>query len=280
VLVAAGTAAVVVGALIVVAIAVPARDGWAARLFETHAPDTPVRGASAWHLVGLGDSIPAGDGCDGCAGFLELYGQKISRDTSRQVVLNNLGIGGSTSQDLLASLTTDGDKAASAVADADLITVTIGANDFNPMLDALVDGHCGGVDGLACFQPAMVTLDHNLTAILNRIWSLRSGRPTVLRVTGYWDVFIDGAVAAHTYGPGFLGMSAALTRQANEVIQRVATSEHTEYVDLYAPFKGTDGNADDTNLLAPDGDHPSQAGDQQIATALARLGYLPLRVGP
>lgn len=99
----------------------------------------------------------------------------------------------------------------SAVTDSDLITVAIGANDFNPVLDALVDGHCGGADDLACFQPAMATLEPNLTTILNRIRFLRSDRPTVLRVTGYWDVVIGGAVAAHTYGPDFLRTSTTLT---------------------------------------------------------------------
>lgn len=236
-------------------------------------------GAKIWHVVGLGDSIPAGDGCDGCIGFLDLFGQRITRDVSMHVAVTNLGVGGWTSADLLASLTAD-ERAADAVAGADIITVTIGANDFNAMLDTFVAGGCGGADGLGCFQPAMADMEHNLTAILERIWQLRGTRPTALRVTGYWDVFIDGAVAVRTYGPGFERASSALTEETNEVIKRVAVAERGRYVDLYTPFKGQDGDQDDTQLLAPDGDHPSQAGEQEIADSLTELGYAPLGTRP
>ena len=235
--------------------------------------------ARSWRVVGLGDSIPAGDGCDGCDGFLDLFGQTVTRDTSVAVRVTNLGVGGWTSADLLASLTTDGD-AADNISGADIVTVTIGANDFNPMFDTFVAGQCGGADGLACFQPAMDDMERNLTAILERIWELRGGRPTALRVTGYWNVFIDGAVAARTYGPTFEQGSATLTEQANDVIKTVAVAEHARYVDLFTPFKGADGDQDDTELLAPDGDHPSQAGDQRIADSLTAVGYAPLGTGP
>lgn len=241
---------------------------------------TPAPAAlKAWRVVGLGDSIPAGDGCDGCVGFLDLFGQEITRDTTRQVDVTNLGVGGWTSADLFTSLTQD-DQAAEAVTDADIVTITIGANDFNPMLDDLVAGRCDGSDGLACFRPAMDPLEHHLTAILDRVRQLRGARPTAVRVTGYWNVFIDGAVAARTWGPDVERGSEALTEQVNELIKQVALAEHADYVDLFSRFKGADGQQDDTDLLAPDGDHPSQAGDQLIADSLAELGYRPLDTGP
>lgn len=235
--------------------------------------------ARSWRVVGLGDSIPAGDGCDGCVGFLDLFGQTVGRVTSARVQVTNLGVGGWTSADLLASLTADAD-ASGIVSGADIVTVTIGANDFNPMFDTFVAGRCGGTDGLTCFQPAMVDLEHNLTAILERIWELRGDRPTALRVTGYWNVFLDGAVAARTYGPALEQTSATLTEQVNDVIKTVTVAEHARYVDLFTPFKGPDGDQDDTELLAPDGDHPSQAGDQRIADSLTAIGYAPLDTGP
>jgi lysophospholipase L1-like esterase len=259
----------------------------AIRLVGAVAADGPAIGvpahgsaaARSWRVVGLGDSIPAGDGCDGCDGFLDLFSERVTLDTSVPVRLTNLGVGGWTSADLLASLATNGDTA-DDISGADIVTVTIGANDFNPMLDTVVAGQCGGVDGLACVQPAMTGLERNLTAILERIWELRGGKPTALRVTGYWNVFIDGAVAAHTYGPVFERASSALTEQVNDVIKAVAEAEHARYVDLFTPFKGADGDQDDTELLAPDGDHPSQAGDQRIADLLTAIGYAPLGTGP
>ena len=66
-----------------------------------------------------------------------------------------------------------------------------------------------------CFAPGLATLRSYLTAILARIRELRVDRPTVVRVTGYWDVCIDGDVAAQTYGSGFQANSTALTLRAN-----------------------------------------------------------------
>ncbi|HEX4252669.1 MAG TPA: SGNH/GDSL hydrolase family protein [Pseudonocardia sp.] len=268
-----------VGAVAVVGAVVVAGAGqlgppWQGRV---RAPATAA--PQAWQVVGLGDSIPAGDGCDGCVGFLDLFGREITRDTARRVDVTNLGVGGWTSEDLLTSLTRD-DQATGAVSGADIVTITIGANDFNPILDDLVAGRCGGADGLDCFQPAMDPLEHNLTAILDRVRQLRGARPTAVRVTGYWNVFIDGAVAARTWGPDFERGSQALTQQVNDLIRQVALDEHADYVDLFSRFKGADGQRDDTDLLAPDGDHPSQAGDQLIADSLAELGYRPLDTGP
>lgn len=252
-----------------------------------HGLGAPARGAAGaaasvapptWHLVGLGDSVPAGSGCDRCLGFLDLFGQQVARATARRVEVTNLGVDGSTSVDLLVALTED-DRVAKVTGDADIITVTIGANDFLPMLDAFIGGRCGGADGLACFQPAIGHLRSNLSAILQRIRQLRGNRPTAVRVTGYWNVFIDGAVAARTYGSSFERASTQLTILVNEVIKQVALAEQARYVDLFARFKGEAGDRDDTELLAPDGDHPSQAGNQRIADALAQVGYRPISTG-
>lgn len=97
-----------------------------------------------------------------------------------------------------------------------------------------------------------------------------------MRVTGYWDVFIDGDVAAHTYGAGFQADSTALTRQANAVIQSVAQNQGATYVDLFTPLKGPAGGGDPTSMLAADSDHPNQAVHQEIADTLALAGNAPL----
>jgi lysophospholipase L1-like esterase len=111
---------------------------------------------------------------------------------------------------------------------------------------------------------------------LTRIQQLRRGLPTAVRVTGYWNVFLDGQVADTTYGPAFQQLSAALTRRVNSLIQQAAQAHAMTYIDLYTVFKGRAGTNDDTPLLAADGDHPSQAGDREIARALAAAGYAPV----
>jgi lysophospholipase L1-like esterase len=96
----------------------------------TSSSESLARPAS-WSLVGLGDSITSGDGCPSCVPFVDLYAREITRATSIPMSVTNLGVGGSTSADLLASLSA-GQPAASRVRSADVITVTIGANDFFP----------------------------------------------------------------------------------------------------------------------------------------------------
>jgi lysophospholipase L1-like esterase len=85
-------------------------------------------------------------------------------------------------------------------------------------------------------------------------------------MTGYWNVFLDGEVGA-AKGPSYVTVTDALTREVNAAIDAAATAAGAGYVDLYTAFKG-DGARDDTSLLAPDGDHPSASGQQQIAAAV------------
>ena len=226
----------------------------------------PATDSGALTLVSVGDSIPAGNNCQGCTPFVELFGRQLARDRASKVQVTNLGVGGSTSADLLQSLDTDGDDAATVSA-ADVVTVTIGANDFAPLLDAY--SHCGGSEKWAStVDPEFDDLRSNLTAILQRLTQLRDGRPATVLVTGYWNVFPDGDVALQDYGPAFEADSAALTRRVDSVIEEVTAAHNATYVDLLHAFKGTSENDDPTELLADDGDHPNQAGHQKISLAL------------
>lgn len=236
-----------------------------------------ARETAAWSLVVLGDSITTGAGCDGCVAFPDLYRRATSVEMHRKLAEDDFGEDGSTSEDLIESL--DDGAVADAVRRSDIVTLAIGANDFAPMLPSLVAGQCGGSDGLACFDPALDQLHTNLDAILHRVQELRGGRPTAVQVAGYWNVFVDGAVAT-AYGPAFQQGSVALTRKVNTVISAVAAARQATYVDLFTAFKGADGAKDPTELLAPDGDHPNQAGHLEIAAALVRSGLAPLPVAP
>ena len=64
------------------------------------------------------------------------------------------------------------------------------------------------------------------------------------------------------------GMQNTLTKAVNNVIEAAASRAGDIYVDLYTPFKGSEGTADPTRLLAADGDHPDAAGHQVIARQL------------
>lgn len=229
---------------------------------EAFATSGVAGGRSPITVVGLGDSVTSGAHC-GCAGFISDYAQQLSRKRHIPVYGINLGKNGATSGDLLASLQS-GKSAVRPLSRANVVVITIGANDFVADSSAIHNGQC---DNLACTKGTMATMAANVDAIIERVKQLHPGK-SAIKVTGYWNVFEDGAAARSDYTPDFRKDSDDLTRRVNATLSRVAAARHVQYVDLYTPFKGRTGSIDDTHLLASDGDHPDAAGHEIIARAL------------
>ncbi len=211
-------------------------------------------------VVALGDSVPAGSGC-GCAPFPVRYANSLAAQSDRRVTVSNDGVPGLTSAGLTAQLQ-DGQTTADDVASADVISITIGANDFDY---AQASDSCPG-GALGCYDGRLATLSRQLAAILGRVAALRRGASTTVLLTGYWDIWKDGRVAAAA-GPRYETVGNQLTGRVNERLQRATAGTGARYVDLVTAFRGT-ADDDDTGLLADDGDHPNTAGHQVIADAL------------
>lgn len=221
----------------------------------------PAPSDGVLHVVALGDSVPAGSGC-GCTPFPVRYGRALAARSARPVQVHNDGVPGLTSATIAAMLQ-DGGTAARDVASAGLVIITIGANDFD---SSRADPSCpGGAAG--CFDATLVGLAQHLDAILARVAELRRYAPTTVLLTGYWDIWKDGQVAAKA-GPDYVKTGETLTRRVNQQLQQAARRDQATYVDLVTPFRGTSDSDDDTELLADDGDHPNAAGHQAIADAL------------
>ncbi len=228
-------------------------------------------------MVAIGDSVTAGTNCE-CTPFPELYAKDLADKYDITTYIRNDGQSGETSQDVLDDLRSDGAVQAD-IAKADIVVVTIGANDFGSEYTKVAAGHCGGGDGLDCAQDDLGQLQDNLTAIVRQIDGLRDGAPTAVLLTGYWNVFEDGDVAKQSMTKQGRDQSDKLTRATNQVIDDVAEEQRATYVDLYTPFKGADGGDDPTQLLADDGDHPNAAGHKLIAQTLIEAGTDPLTLG-
>ena len=228
---------------------------------------------AATRVVGLGDSVPAAAGC-ACTSFVELFGDDVGQHTGRPNHTDNYAQGGLDTAGLLAQLKEP--VVAEGVAHADLVTVTIGANDFATAQSDYFAGTCGGSDGLDCFRATLPSLRANLTAVLDRIRTLAAGHPVGVRVTNYWNVFEDGEVAQQRHGDAFVRDSDQLTQEANAVICDAAALAGAVCIDVDTAFKRASPGGDPTSLLAPDGDHPNQAGHELIATTVAAAGYAPL----
>ena len=220
------------------------------------------QGIQATHdVLALGDSVPSGRACD-CDPFPQTYGSELSQRTGDRVTVDNRAVSGLDTTGLMDQLQT-GDTQ-DAVRRADIVLLTIGANDFGDHHDDVVSGTCaqGNSD---CVDDELASLRSNLASVLDTIRTLRGVQPTEILVTGYWNVFEDGDVARQEFGSAGLQAAIQLTVRANSIIDAVATSAGARYVDLFKPFQEAD---DITSLIADDGDHPDAAGHDLIAQTL------------
>ena len=224
-----------------------------------------------WHIVALGDSVTAGGPCP-CTTFPQLYAQKLSYARGVRTTVQNLGVNGLDSAGLLASLRNPHSAATTAVRNSDIDLITIGANDFAPEHNDVTNGRCAGAAGAACVNAELAGMQRNVSAVLATIHQLRGSRPTAILVTGYWNVFEDGAVARRAFPAAGLRASRELTTLANDALRRAAQNGGATYVDLMLPFIGPRTGGDPTSLLGPDGDHPNAAGQDLIATRLLAAG--------
>jgi lysophospholipase L1-like esterase len=203
-------------------------------------------------VLALGDSVPAGAACD-CRPFPELY----ARDLAANGRSTNLARSGFTSGDVLEQV--EDPATESAVRAASVIVIMVGANDLAPVFAA-------GGSSAACRRAAAV-VQLNVTAVLRRIRAVQPALVPVL-VLGYWNVVEDGDVASTDYSAADTAQAAAITGYTNDALRSAAVTGSATYVSTLAAFKGDDGRANPTGLLAGDGDHPDAQGQLAIAAAL------------
>lgn len=231
--------------------------------------DTPT---ATVRVLGLGDSVTAGTNCD-CADYVTGFGRLLAQRDGSRVTVDNRGESGATAADLAGELDQDPTLRA-ATAQADIIVITVGANDLSDSLDQWRSAGCPR----SCYEPDVTAMSHQLGTVLATVRRLHSASPVRILVTTYWNVFADGQVAEQGESAGYLRWSDQVTRAADRAISEAATRAGVGCVDLYPPFKPHPGD-DPTDLLADDGDHPNPAGTALISrTVLAALG--PERAQP
>ena len=220
---------------------------------------TPLR------VVGLGDSVPAGSACD-CDTYVTLVARGLAARTRQVPVEHNLAESGLTTRDVLYELKDSGLR--KEIADADVVVLTVGANDLDPGL--ITDPQCQPNPVTSCYASSLATQRNRLAAVLAQLRALQAAHGGITVVTGYWNVFLDGAAGA-AQGSTYVRQSNRLTQAVDASIAANAAAKGGRYVDLYGPFKARGGSI--TRLLSADGDHPSAAGHRLIAAVI--LAALP-----
>ncbi|MEO8289043.1 MAG: GDSL-type esterase/lipase family protein [Chloroflexota bacterium] len=241
-------------------------------------PTTSASGAIPWSLVAIGDSIPynSPQDCPGCTGFVDRYATAITKATGHPVKVQNLSQhNGLNTDGLLKELQSDAVRR-EALAGADVIVVSIGANDIawnindDPCDGPTTDSPDWSKFNPICAAAAAEIFRPKLESVYSQIAALRAGKLTIFRTINRYNDWIDA-----NFPPEGVNATHDLVEAWNAMVCRAAQANGFTCADVYHAFNGSDGITPAVGLLAADYTHPSDKGNEVIARVLAALGYVP-----
>ncbi len=213
--------------------------------------------AMGYHYTAIGDSLTTGAGAWLSGGFAPTYRRMAESRLRTSVEYENLGVNGLTSQKLLSMVQGDS-RMRAALQRADIITVSIGANDLRPYTKAIGDGAGSRSSGTS---QVLGRTKGNVQQIVYNLYQIKSPqrKPFIIRMVGVYNPFPnirEAGVYARQYNAFLTTLGGPNYRVAN----------------IYPAFEGNE-----RELLFLDRVHPNSHGYRLIARELDRLGYLPLR---
>jgi lysophospholipase L1-like esterase len=223
-----------------------------------------AHGSHAIRYVSLGDSVTATT-----PSFVELTARRAAGALHRKVTITRVVEEGAVSR--LASRVRNDAKLRSLLRSADLITVTLGANEIGASIDRVSANTCGGADHLDCVRTAEKAFERSYRALLDQLAGLRSPRKAAFRLLTSYDT-------PSAFSPDLRTPFSRALRAENAFVCSEAARHAMKCADVYAGFNGADGSQDPltSGLVVPDG-HPSAKGSARIAEVISRIGFAPLR---
>jgi lysophospholipase L1-like esterase len=233
---------------------------------------------SRLQLVALGDSISTANACTGCTAFPDLYAERLTEELGRPVDVDNRSIPGAIAADLLAQVSSD-EGTRVALADADIVVITVGLNDS---AWGRGDDPCGVAPDFPVVEWAEITekcsdkvtrhYAHDLDRLLDKVDRLHGGTPYLLRLPTVYNAVIGDHVDPTWDSPEAVAPSVRGNAAFAEVQCALAGDHGGLCAEMLPLMNGPDALGDAAPYLADDHTHLNQAGHDLTADALADLG--------
>lgn len=175
--------------------------------------------------------------------------------------MTDLSVSGATTADLLTTISVT--EARAALSEAQLVTITIGGNDF-------LQG-AGACRTPVCLEPLLTDIERRLNEVAAQVRSRAPG--ALILMTNYPDVVAGNPAALSALGYGSFEVAREVSVRSSDLVCSVAERHDFVCVDIYRAFNGPEGDesAWDDGLLAEDVIHPSAEGHRLIARLLCEV---------
>ncbi|EIT85751.1 lipase/acylhydrolase [Fictibacillus macauensis ZFHKF-1] len=207
------------------------------------------------HHLALGDSVIQGRGSSK-GGFVKEANQQLMKLTGKKIILDNEGISGATSKDLLTFVQSP--KMRERLHEADLITINIGGNDLVKL--ALKEGV---IQALQDYQQVKSSYEENLTAIFQYI---RKENPNAILV---YDELYNAIDSEESFYPA----TKKLLNDWNLIAYEVTDQYRPSVVIPSSEALTTDDRKD----WIYDSIHPNETGHKRIAAKMVRALQSPYK---
>lgn len=230
-------------------------------------------GDSTWDMVVLGDSLVADD----YSVLPEAYAALIEEDLGVEVEIQNLAVGGETTQSLLTNVQKY-PWYREPLQEAEVILISVGGGDLPHMEKRFFGGEpgdCGGADNQDCLRQQLEESQADWDALLAQISSLVDPRETLIRpiIPGVFEYFAR-VYKAH---PEDVDVYNSYVVALYEHMARSCAERGIAVLDLYALYDGPNADPSLPEIAGTgDGVHVSDEGDAVIADLLHELGYDPI----